>query len=197
MCFQVSNLVKEQIWSLLLLGTHQCIQGDACCCLVQYQPLCKTQLALVHCYALLCLLFVEGIVIVSIGLTTPPQSSAAVLHSSTMTASWQQQRLQVTALVPVNNTVAATFFNAPHSSCCYAQATNHNNCTPTVTCHTHNSRIPAQVDGRLPGCKLGPGCHLQRQPNPVRMSQLCPRRNQQRRKVAPGLRLHTVHSLAE
>jgi hypothetical protein len=58
MYFQVSNLVKEQIWSLPLLGTHQCIQGDACCCLVQYCLLCETQPVLVHCSAPLCLLFV-------------------------------------------------------------------------------------------------------------------------------------------
>ncbi len=31
-----------------------------------------------------------------------------------MTALWQQQRLQVTALLPVSNTVAATFPIAPH-----------------------------------------------------------------------------------
>ena len=37
----------------------------------------------------------------STGLTTPPASAAAVLHSSTKAALWQQQRLQVTALLPV------------------------------------------------------------------------------------------------
>ena len=168
MCVQVSDLVKDQTWSLPLLGTHQCIQGDACCCL-DATRLRDTQPVIVHCSAQLCFFCCS---MMSTDLAIPP-----LLHSITIMALWHQQRLQVTALLPVMqlpSLCSALHTPVRHSSCCCAQAINYNNSMPAVTQPTHKSCMPAQVDGRFRGCKLGPSHHLQRQQNPVRMSSVCP-----------------------